>query len=406
MSRSATGWIQEKHGKFVARLRDEDLGSFDTESAAQRALDTALRADDGLAPDAFSEFGDAWMSTREADFTRRKRSKSFSKERSVWNSHIVDAPFWDLPVRRITPKIVQAWVGDMFRKQAMHAVRAGKGFERIELDRTVSRRVVEQALKYLKLCLDAAVIEGKLRENPARLVKLPRAEPDEIDGELIVHLSVDEIDALFALQLPLVVRAIFAVAIYVGLRSDELWGLRRQDIVGLEGSRPTCQVRRSYDGPVKTKNALRDVPILPPAVNALRAYFAASPVTRIGGLVFPGRDGSCHAESYTAQWRDSNHRPSPSRDSVIKSPGWRRKAGIRPEVDFRDFRHTCGCHLAQGTWTRPFTLHEIKRWLGHSSISVTERHYAMLTSDNLHAAVASESITGYKREAKSDHMRK
>ena len=76
-----------------------------------------------------------------------------------------------------------------------------------------------------------------------------------------------------------------------------------------------------------------------------------------------------------------------------------------PEVTFRDLRHTCGCHLAQGTWTRPLTLHEIKRWLGHSSIAVTERHYATLTSDNLHNAVAEREFTGYKPDALDDHTK-
>jgi integrase len=70
------------------------------------------------------------------------------------------------------------------------------------------------------------------------------------------------------------------------------------------------------------------------------------------------------------------------------TPGWRSKASVRPEIDFQHLRHTCGCHLLQGTWTpRPLTMAEVSRWLGHSSIKVTERHYAALTSNNLHNAV-------------------
>jgi hypothetical protein len=61
-------------------------------------------------------------------------------------------------------------------------------------------------------------------------------------------------------------------------------------------------------------------------------------------------------------------------------------------VTFHALRHTCGCHLAQGSWapefvSRPFTLIEIKEWLGHSSVEVTERHYVDFMPDNLHSAV-------------------
>lgn len=397
MGREATGWIQVRDGKFIPRLRGENLGSFPTRAEAQRFLTAALREDVGIAPDNFADFGAAWIDVRELDARRRKRSRSFAKERSSWNAHVKTAAYWAYPIKRITPKVVQEWIGEMFKKHAIQVV----GKERRVTDRLVSRRVVVQALKQLKLCLDHAVIEGKIKDNPARLVKLPRDEPDEHDGELIVHLSLSEIEKLFALELPPVQRAIFSIAIYCGLRADELWGLRWQDVLRLDSAKPTCCVRRSYDGPVKTKTGLRDVPILPPAVAALRDYRATLKPFPIAGLVFPG-DGRCHGESYNAGWRDKRYRKG---DKLLCTPGWRSKAGIRTEVDFKDLRHTCGCHLAQGSWTRPFTLHEIKRWLGHSTIAVTERHYATLTSDNLHTAVADPGFTGNKRGDFGDHTR-
>lgn len=91
------------------------------------------------------------------------------------------------------------------------------------------------------------------------------------------------------------------------------------------------------------------------------------------------------------------------KDKLVVVKGWATRAGIRSDVEFRDLRHTCGCHLAQGTWTRAFTLHEIKRWMGHSSIAVTERHYAALTSDNLHNAVAEQVFPGDKTEKSDDN---
>lgn len=393
MGRKRTGHKRFRDGKWLIEIAGKHIGSFADEAHADRIQKAAEREAQGMAPDAFGDFGETWMDKRELDAQRRKRLRSFKKDRSCWNEHVVGAKFWDYPVKKITPKVVQEWIGAMFAKEAVQVIRQGtRGTVKRKTGRPLSRRVVEGALKQLKLCLDSAVIEGKIASNPARLAKLPREEPSEDDGELIVHLSLDEVAALFALNLPPLQRAVFSVAVYAGLREDELWGLRWTDLV-LEGPRPQVQVRRSYDGPVKSKTSRRDTPLLPPAVAALKAWRAASPTPAIAGLVFPNADGKCHSESYTAGWRD---KPRKRKGELVVTPGWRTKAGIRSVVDFKDLRHTCGCHLAQGSWTRPFSLHEIKRWLGHSSISVTERHYATLTSANLHNAVAERGFTGYK----------
>ena len=61
-----------------------------------------------------------------------------------------------------------------------------------------------------------------------------------------------------------------------------------------------------------------------------------------------------------------------------------RKAGIADRVQWHDLRRTCGCRLLQD---RGFSLEAVAKWLGHSSVKVTERHYAFLTKAELHKAV-------------------
>lgn len=366
-------------GEYLGRKRDPKI--------AERVKRAALRDDEGKTPRAFSVFASKWMDEREIEARRRKRSNSFKKERSVWRAHVESAPFWVRPIAKIDPQHIQDWLDDLKHKEAMQVVRRGSGHELRPTGRTVGRRVLENSLKLVKLCFDAAVLtrDQPVKSNPARLAKLPREEPKEHDGELVIHLSEEQIADLFALPLPPLQRAVFAVAIYVGLRLDELWGLRWMDVV-LDGPRPLVRVRRSYAGPVKTKFALRDPPLLPPAVAALRAWRDVQPAAPIGeALVFPGVDGGCHGESYTAGWRGKSERRGGTEVHVVA--GWRDRAGVQAEVDFKDLRHTCGCHLAMGTWTPPLTLLQIKRWLGHSTIAVTERHYVALTSDSLHDAI-------------------
>ena len=73
------------------------------------------------------------------------------------------------------------------------------------------------------------------------------------------------------------------------------------------------------------------------------------------------------------------------------------KAGIAA-FSWHDLRRTCGCRLLQGRglgWApRPakkLSMERVSKWLGHSSISVTERHYAFLTVDDLHEAVGTNN---------------
>jgi len=415
MGRKRTGSIREiGPGRFEVRVAGAHVGVF-SEAEAERKLAAVLAEQSGTAPATFGVFADPWLDRREIAARRRKRIKAFYKERSRWRAHVKKAPFWNLPFKRCTVQIAQAWIETLSETEAVQTITYGRGASRRteyrSTGRLLSRKVICEALNLAQLCFDAAIragkapgliVDGKIAAgNPFRMVLLPPETVPEIDGELIPFLSTDEITALFALDLSLFARAVFAVAIFVGLRREEIWGLRWQDLV-FDSAEPEVQVRRAYDGPVKTRNALRDTPMLPPVRDALKAWRAAQPTAAIGGaLVFPNADGQCFGDSYDAGWSDHRQK-RPGSKRVHVTPGLRAQAGIRKRITFRDIRHTCGCHLVQGTWLgRRFDLNEIKTWLGHSSISVTERHYSKLTKNNLHTAVAEGRYVGYTRDAKN-----
>lgn len=65
--------------------------------------------------------------------------------------------------------------------------------------------------------------------------------------------------------------------------------------------------------------------------------------------------------------------------------------GLERRVRFHDLRHTCATHLVKGTWApklleRRLRLEEVRDWLGHADIGVTQR-YAYLCSDGIRALV-------------------
>ena len=86
--------------------------------------------------------------------------------------------------------------------------------------------------------------------------------------------------------------------------------------------------------------------------------------------MFPGPKGHIHTDGYDAGW------------SKFKI-----QIGLRPELTFHALRHTFASHLAMGTWGRQWQINQIREYIGHSSISVTQR-YAHLSQDHLAELVA------------------
>ncbi|MGE3914677.1 MAG: tyrosine-type recombinase/integrase [Hyphomicrobiaceae bacterium] len=60
-----------------------------------------------------------------------------------------------------------------------------------------------------------------------------------------------------------------------------------------------------------------------------------------------------------------------------------RRAGL-DDFTWHDLRRTCGCRLLQD---KGLSLAQVRDWLGHSSVAVTEKHYAFLRVDDLHDAI-------------------
>jgi integrase len=91
-------------------------------------------------------------------------------------------------------------------------------------------------------------------------------------------------------------------------------------------------------------------------------------------LVWPAADGGMHAVGYDAGL-----------------PRALERVGIKRHIRFHDLRHTCASHLLQGTWAPkmirgPLRLEEVKAWLDHSDIGVTQR-YAHLAPDAIRGKV-------------------
>lgn len=362
------------------------LGVYETREEAEAQRELAAQKLHHDTEWTLRRWGAAWLDERET----RGKVRGVAQERSCWRRHVEAADFIDWPLEKIGRRDVLRWARALERTPALEV----RGKKHVATERRLSSAVVGRALSLLRCALRAAADEGHLEANVAADVHPAPPEETEVPW---TFLTVEEIAAVLGLPLRSEQRAVFTLAIYTGLRPGELWGLRWR-YVSLDEGRPELVVCRSYDRGTKTRK-VRRVPLLPPALEALKAWHKRSP--GIGdALVFPalnpsGRQrgkvvpGGMHGRCFDAGWGSAVGR-----------------AGIVRRVRFYDCRHTCASHLLMGSWIReadgsPRRLHlrDVQEWLGHSSMATTQR-YCHLAPDWLHEKTRTERAPGRAREDK------
>ena len=360
-----TGSIELKPGgRYLARLPAQydraSLGTFDTEDDARAALTVRLgqiaraEAPGMLTVDAF---GQRWLDARakSGDF------RHVNVERARWSAYITPAAIGKVPVRDVDAADVRAWLSKL------------TGARRARL----SGSTKANALSLLRSALAGAVDDKHLKVNPAEGVKLSKGARRKTH-EGWTWLTADELDDVLEAAPSPKARSLWTVGAYTGLRTGELLGLRWDDV---DFGRNVVHVRHTRNDAPKTARALREVSLLEPARDALLAWRALSrDVTSRKGLVWTSPTGGCHVVGYDADFVETTAKI------------------LRRRVTIRDLRHTCASHLLQGTWApelieRALRIEEVRDWLGHSNITVTQR-YAHLSADATRSLVKTRPITG------------
>jgi integrase len=386
-----SGSIEERGGRFRARLRMADrsvtdLGTYATRDEAAGVLAASveevaqgLRRTDSTT---LAELGTRWLAERAS------AHRNAAKDASVWRRHVASAPIATLPVGSIESRDVVAWLKGLGQATAVSAITTagGKAVLR-KTERMLSRSVVKQAFKLLRMCVDSATEEGLCPSNPARApevgkhVRLLRSATTE---DAWTYLTAAEIAAIENAEgIDEGKRLTILFAIYTGLRQGELWGLRWAD-VDLDSETPHMIIRYSFAASPTKSGKVATVPLLPAAVAVLRRWRAVAPHPRPlpkgergpegavtpPGLVFPNPDGACYAKGYDGGWAD---RASGQGKHRKVTAGIKTRSGITRRARFHDLRHTAGSHLIMGTWGRPWRLEEIRDFLRHSDIAETQR---------------------------------
>lgn len=313
----------------------------------------------------FADLVEQWMAHRAA------HKRSGNSDRSMIKCHLEPA-FSDRRLLEVT----------VARVDALKTLLLAK----------LSPKTTHNILTLLVAMLNYAVDLGWLAKVPRiRKPKLVHNPHDyrylRTDGEIrrFLRAARDEGDAVFA---------IYATAIYTGMRAGELAGLK-WSCVNLE--RRLITVQASYDGPTKA-GAVRYVPILDPLLPVLREWRLKMP----GEIVFPNEAGNMHRQSARV-FQEVLHR-------VLDAAGFERRTDKlgrrRPFLTFHALRHTFASHWMV-TGGDIFKLQRIGGW---KSFDMVQR-YAHLAPHAFQddwsrmggqTAVPSDPVTAAMRARQAD----
>jgi integrase len=232
----------------------------------------------------------------------------------------------------------------------------------------LSPSTIKNALDPVRVIYRRAVERGVVETNPTLRLALPAGETprdrvaDPYEAARLVAALTRPDD-----------RALWAVAFYCGLRAGELRALRWQHVdltaarIRVEENLPVDAKRSdaaTETGEPKTKAGRREVPIAPPALNALLGHHAT---TTGSGYVWPAEDGGPFA-----------------RTSVMKRARAAWKTAKLAEIGLHEARHSAASMWIASGWS----VKVVSELIGHASIAITLDRYGHLFPAALDDAAA------------------
>jgi integrase len=311
--------------------------------AERRLRAVAVRIDEDAyqPPDnvPFSDWCDAWLNgLRRKETTRRTYRSSLEYAKQAIGQK---------PLRKVTTSDVRAFLDHI---------------EQVNKSKTPPRKIssttLAKHLRHLGACLQAAKLEGKIGENPARLLA-PSARPKS-NKKRPSYFTNDELGPLWPqLTEPAVLSYLCRIAVVTGMRFGELAALRWDDVNLLAGE---IVVSRTYSpgiGERETKSGEpRTVDLVPQAKHLLEEWY---PQTSGLGLVFEQEIGG---------YLDGG-RVLDLLYKAMEAAGVPRVSERGGKRTFHSFRHT----FARITLESGAQLEWVQAQLGHSTIMLTRDLY-------------------------------
>jgi integrase len=227
---------------------------------------------------------------------------------------------------------------------------------------------IKNALDPVRVVYRRAVERGVAETNPTLRLSLPAGEKrrDRVADPYEAARLVAALPRAYD-------RSLWAVALYCGLRAGELRALRWPELdlaacrLRVEQNLPVDAKRSQADeetGEPKTKAGRREVPIAPPALDALLEHRAESIGT---GYVWPATDGGPFA-----------------RTPVMKRAEAAWKTAKLEKIGLHEARHSAASMWIASGWS----VKVVSELIGHASIAITLDRYGHLFPAALDDAAA------------------
>lgn len=275
--------------------------------------------------------------------------------------------------------IIRAHLRPMFGALSLREL----GTEHIDNFKLRQRRLDKQTLNnHLKLLISMLNVAMELKwilERP----KIKKPKLAKYDKSYRYLKTQDEVNRFLiaAKEESNLVHALYATAVYTGLRLGELAALDRASV---DFDKRLIMVKNSFHTETKT-GEIRFVPILDPLLPVLKRWFVTCPGGRV---VFPNAHGRMHLPSARV-FQETLHR-------VLARAGFPRvefKGKLRWYVRFHDLRHTFASHWAMSGGD----MYRLQKILGHQTAEMTQR-YAHLSPDVFvsdYARMGSDAAAGF-----------
>jgi integrase len=357
-ARRSTGSIRKlPSGRYQVRYTDPDGSrqkaprTFQTKAAAELELTRVLNSiDTGLwqspTVKALTDFDPKAVTLRElAEHWRglrvNRRGQPLSPNTLTEYARLVVnvlTPMADIPIRSITPQMVETWWGPQRRRAPNQAAKAYKHLNTLLL----------WAVKRKLIPVNPCDIDGATSYTPDKVPDVPTAKQVEI----MLDVAPDDF------------RAVLALAAYGGLRKGEIFELRRKDLKTVKTDGETWvlinidrgviwQGKTAIVRPPKSPGSIRAIE-LPQRANAIIRKHLASIPTNPEALLFTRRRGS--AEHWGAYQLE---------------PVWRK---VRAAAGFAGRFHSLRAYAATEFGKTGATSKELMDYFGHRHMDTAMRY--------------------------------
>ncbi len=305
---------------------------------------------------------------------REKCISDVKTDRGHFKNHIKPAPFFDLPLKDITTRMIKLWILKVREKSISPKLRRKA--------KPLAHQTVQNVLNLLRKCLAGAVEAGLLTANPATDVGLPKEERTHSPWTFLTpeeQKRVMECD-----EIPEVARLWIVILAGICARLGEFNNLLLDDVHAWD-TEPHVWIRYGKrNGATKGKEPRR-VPLVGYALEAMRRWLRLLPMwcpSNPLGLAFPGRKGARRAKGKFLEGSVRHGARISNRVGKVNLfKQYLKLVGIRRNVRHHDMRHTGATSLVRGDWGGdPWSIEAVQVALGHKHIRTTER-YAHLNDD-------------------------